>query len=545
MADINQTASQVKNVFAGMPPAKRWTALGLGAATLAAMIALILWSQAPDYQVLFSGLSSEDAGKIVEKLKGSKVPYKLDAGGATILVPGEKVYETRLQMAGDGMLQGGAIGFEIFDTPKLGMTDFVQKLNYQRAIQGELSRTIQSMAPVEKARVHIVIAKKSIFSEQEENPSASVVLKLRAGRTLSENQVNAIGQLVSSAVPGLASDRVSVIDSAGTLLSKVKPSGDSAGSTEAMGVQRGIETSLEERARAILEKTVGAGRVVVRVASEIEQRKVESTEEKYDPDSVVVRSEQRTAEKSSGASGSPGGVPGTQSNVPNAQGQPASAPVASASGTSNSSTRNNETINYEVSRIVSKSSTPIVAVKRMTVAVLVDGTYKTSKDAKGVETSTYVPRTAEELSSYERLVKNAVGFTPDRGDTFEIVTAPFQTEDPAAAAAQAKSLPVIPSSWISMAKPIASVVLLLLVVMLVVRPLIKWVSTPSALPAPTGDMYAYAVPGAAGGASGEGELSPGAGRAPALASAKDDVAALARQEPQRAAQAVKMWLVQG
>ncbi len=151
MADISKAATQIRTLFGSMPPAKRWTAIVVGAGTLAAMIALILWSQRPVYQVLFSGLSTEDAGKIVEKLKGSKVPYKLENGGSTILVPAEKVYETRLQMAGEGLLSGGTVGFEIFDTPKLGMTDFVQKLNYQRAIQGELSRTIQSMAGVEKA----------------------------------------------------------------------------------------------------------------------------------------------------------------------------------------------------------------------------------------------------------------------------------------------------------------------------------------------------------------------------------------------------------
>jgi flagellar M-ring protein FliF len=546
MADVTQAAAQVKNVFSSMPPAKRWTALGVGAATLVAMIALILWSQKPDYQVLFSGLSSEDAGKIVEKLKGSKVPYRLDAGGATILVPGEKVYETRLQMAGDGMLQGGAIGFEIFDTPKLGMTDFVQKLNYQRAIQGELSRTIQSLASVEKARVHIVIAKKSIFSEQEENPTASVVLKLRPGRTLTENQVTAIAQLVSSSVPGLGAERVSVIDSAGTLLSKVKPAGDNGGSAEAMGFQRGIETSLEERARAILEKTVGAGRVVVRVATEIEQKQVESTEEKYDPDMVVVRSEQRSAEKNSGSAGgaAPAGIPGTQSNVPDAKGQPAAAAFSAASGASNSSSRSNETINYEVSRTVSKSSAPVVAVKRLTVAVLVDGSYKVVKDAKGVESATYVPRTAEELASYERLVKNAVGFSQERGDLFEIVAAPFQTDENLPAAAQAKSLPAIPTSYISVSKYFSSVLLALVLVLLVVRPLIKWISTQAPAPVPGGDMYAYALPGTPGGGAPEGELAAGA-RPPALGAAKDDIAALAQREPQRAAQAVKMWLVQG
>lgn len=536
MADASGATQQIRTLFAGMPPAKRWTAVLVGAATLAAMIALIVWSQRPDYQVLFSGLSSEDAGKIVEKLKGSKVPYKLEAGGATILVPGERVYETRLQMAGEGMLQGGSIGFEIFDTPKLGMTDFVQRLNYQRAIQGELARTIQSLASVEKARVHIVIERKSVFSEQEESPSASVVVKLKPGRTLAANQVDAITHLVSSSVPGLNAERVSVIDSAGTLLSRIRPEGDQAASQEAVTLQRSIETSMEERARAILERTVGPGHVVVRVAADVEQKKVESTEEKYDPDSVVVRSEQRSQEKNSGSAGAPSGIPGTPSNVPNPQGASTAAVTASSS---NSSSRSNETINYEVSRTVSKSSVPVVDVKRLTVAVLVDGSYRSAKAADGTEKSAYVPRTPEELAGYEKLVKNAVGFNPQRGDTFEIVSAPFQTEENLAAAAQARTLPVLPASYITVSKYAASVLLLLVLVLFVVRPLLAWLATPAPAPAAP-EMYAMPMPQAR---EAGGELAPAPHRSAIMG--KDELAALAQAEPQRAAQAIKLWLVQG
>ncbi|MBI5419485.1 MAG: flagellar M-ring protein FliF [Deltaproteobacteria bacterium] len=538
MADIARTADQIKNVFAGMPPAKRWTAIVVGGGTLALMIALIVWSQRPVYQVLFSGLSSEDAGKIVEKLKSTKVPFKLDNGGATILVPGDRVYETRLQMAGEGMLQGGTVGFEIFDTPKIGMTDFVQKLNYQRAIQGELSRTIQGLASVEKARVHIVIPKRSVFSEQEESPSASVVLKLKPGRRLADGQVVAISQLVSSAVPGLGPEHVSVIDAAGALLSKPRAGADEGSSLAAFGLQRSLESSLEERGRNILEKTVGAGRVVVRVAAAVEQKKVESTEEKYDPDSVVVRSEQRTQEKSSGSAGGPQGIPGTPSNVPNPQGATAST-AASGPASSTSASRNNETINYEVSRIVSKVSLPVVDIKRLTVAVLVDGSYKAAKGEKGVETSTYVPRTAEELANYEKLVRNAVGINALRGDTIEIVSAPFQTEEPAAAATASKSLPAVPPAYLTVAKYLASVLLLLVLALFVIRPLIQWISTPS--PAPM-ELYPLTL---STGKEAHGELLPGAVRAGALGPGKEDITAIAKQEPQRAAQAIKLWLVQG
>ncbi len=540
MADVSSAAAQMKNLFHAMPPAKRWTAAIVGAVTLALMIGLVAWSQRPAYQVLFAGLSTEDAGKIVEKLKGSKVPFRLENGGATILVPAEKVYETRLQIAGEGLLQGGTVGFEIFDSPKLGMTDFVQKLNYQRAIQGELVRTIQSMASVEKARVHIVIPRKSVFAEQDETPSASVVLKLRPGKSLADGQVGAIAQLVSSSVPGLAADRVSVIDSAGALLSKARGSADDASSSASVSLQRSIEVSLEERARNILEKTVGAGRAVVRVAADVEQKKVESTEEKYDPDSVVVRSEQRAQEKSTGTSGSPQGIPGTPSNVPNAQGVAASTAVTS-SGASTNSSRNNETINYEVSRTLSKVSLPSVEIKRMTVAVLVDGAYKVSKDAKGQETSTYVARTPEDLANYEKLVKNAVGFNQARGDAFEIVSAPFLADDGIpAAAAPSKILPVLPTSWVTIAKYLASVLLLLILALFVLRPLIAWFTAPA--PAPSPDEY-YPLPLPSAQESGKA-VGAGAARAALPPGAQEDLQTLARQEPQRAAQAIKLWLVQ-
>ena len=352
--------------------------------------------------------------------------------------------------------------------------------------------------------------------------------------------MTAIGQLVSSSVPGLAADRVSVIDSAGALLSKARGSSDDASSSASVSLQRSIEVSLEERARNILEKTVGAGRVVVRVAADVEQKKVESTEEKYDPDSVVVRSEQRAQEKSTGSSGSPQGIPGTPSNVPNAQGVAASTASVS-SGASTNSSRNNETINYEVSRTMSKVSLPSVEIKRMTIAVLVDGAYKVSKDAKGQESSTYVARTAEDLANYEKLVKNAVGFSQTRGDAFEIVSAPFQTEEGiGASAAGSKMLPVLPSSWVTVAKYIASVLLLLILALFVLRPLIAWITAPA--PAPSPDEY-YPMPLTSGKEGGR-EIGAGAARAALSQGAQEDLQSLARHEPQRAAQAIKLWLVQ-
>lgn len=540
-------ASQMKNAFSQIPPGKRFAALAIGAVTLGLMIALIAWSQKPTFQVLFSGLTNEDAGKIVEKLRTSKVPYKLDSGGSTILVPAEKVYDTRLAIAGEGLLSGGTVGFEIFDTPKLGMTDFVQTLNYQRAIQGELSRTIQAMAGVEKARVHIVIPKRSVFSEREELPSASVVVSLKSGRGLPEGQVAAISQLISGSVPGLSPDRVSVIDNKGLLLSKAKTgSGEDGGTAEAVTAQRSIESDLSERARAILEKTVGQGRVVVRISANVEQKRMESTEEKYDPDTVVVRSEQRVQERATGASSTPSGVPGTPSNTPSGSGAPATAAAVGGAGTPSNSQKTNETINYEISRTISKTSSPITTIKRITVAVLVDGSYKTVKDDKGEETSTYVARTTEELAGYDRLVKNAVGFDTTRGDSVEIVSAPFQISDaPIATAEKAPmALPTLPPTYVPIAQYIAAIILVLMLILFVVRPLMSSIFAPAQMPVTASGEYVSTASLVADRAS-AGEIA-GAGSRPALPpSLQEDVSSLAQREPQRAAQAIKLWLVQG
>ncbi|GAB4361606.1 MAG: flagellar basal-body MS-ring/collar protein FliF [Deltaproteobacteria bacterium] len=538
MADIAGTANQIRNTFRGMPPAKRWTAIAVGAGTLALMVGLVLWSQRPVYQVLFSGLSPEDAGKIVERLDSSRVPHRLEQGGSTILVPADRVHETRLKLAGEGALQGGTVGFEIFDSPKLGMTDFVQQLNYQRAIQGELARTIQSLASVEKARVHIVIPKHSIFSERDQAPSASAVIQLRPGQKLSEGQVQAIAQLISSSVPGLVPGQVSVIDTRGTLLSKPGADSEDRLPIASYNLQRSIETSLEERARNILERTVGPGHAVVRVAAVVEQKRVESTEEKYDPDSAVVRSEQRSEESTSGSSGAPQGIPGTKSNVPGPGGSPAAA-AATASASTNNSSRSNETINYEVTRIVSRVSTPIVEIKRLSVAVLVDGTYRTEAAEGGATRSVFVPRTPEEIQNFEKLVKNAIGFRAERGDTVEIVSAPFPAGEETLPPEPSRwNLPPIPSSYLTVAKYLSSILLLLLLALLVFRPLIGWLSAPSP---PAEEPYLLSL--STGREPSEG-LPPGA-RAGAIGPGKNDIVAIATQEPQRAAQAIKLWLVQG
>ena len=274
------------------------------AGSIAGLIAVALWTQQPDMQVLFTNLNPEDAAGIVDKLKETKVPYETTGGGATILVPSAQVHELRLQLATQGLPHGGGVGFEIFDRSSIGMSDFVQKLNYRRALQGELARTIAQMPEIERARVHLATPERRLFSNDENRARASVVVSLRNGQALAKTQVNGIVHLVSSSVEGLQVKDVTVVDGHGRLLSSAAGSDDAAGLTGSqLEYQRTVEKDIETRIQTMLERIVGVNKAVVRVSSILDFRKVETTEEKYDPNSQVVRSEQRGQEKATGVNG--------------------------------------------------------------------------------------------------------------------------------------------------------------------------------------------------------------------------------------------------
>ncbi|AAR33742.1 flagellar M-ring protein FliF [Geobacter sulfurreducens] len=405
--------------FMALPPAKRWVVGGVVGLSVIAFTILILVANRTDYRPLFTNLTSEDAGEIVTKLKEQKVPYRIAADGKAILVPSDKVYDLRLSLASDGLPQGGGVGFEIFDRKNFGMTDFVQKLNYQRALQGELSRTISQISGVEQARVHLVIPEKSLFKEDEKPATASVVLKVKGQRQLRENDVQGIVHLVASAIEGMNPEHVTVLDQKGKLLSKNTP-GDAAGKMTAsmQEVQRAYERSTEERLQSLLDKAVGAGKSVARVSAVFDFRQVERYEEKYDPE-TVVRSEQRSEEKQDGSTVT-GGVPGVQTNLGRTAGQPA--------GTSGGGSKNDETLNYEVSRATARTIEPVGTLSKVSVAILVDGKYDAAaagKDGKEAKPK-YTPRSPDELQKIDALVKSSVGFNVERGDQVTVVNIPFQ-----------------------------------------------------------------------------------------------------------------------
>ena len=395
-----------------LAPGKRLLVGGVVLACVAAFALLIMLANRTDYRPLFTNLASEDAGEIVKKLKEAKTPYQITPDGKGIMVPSDRVYELRLSLASEGLPQGGGVGFEIFDRKNFGMTEFVQKLNYQRALQGELARTITQISGVEQARVHLVIPEKTLFKEAEKPPTASVVLKMKGSKSLRDTEVQGVVHLISSSIEGMNADNVTVLDSRGKILSK-GGSGMADASAKATSTmqetQRGYERNAEERLQTLLDRVVGGGKSVARVSATFDFKQVERVEEKFDPETIAVRSEQRTEEKA-GGSAATSGVPGVQTNL----GRTAPGGGGAVGGGS----KNDETLNYEVSRSTSRTIEPVGTLSKVSVAILVDGKYEAAAPGKdgAAAKAKYVPRSPEELQKIEALVKGAVGFNPERGD---------------------------------------------------------------------------------------------------------------------------------
>ncbi len=454
MAAIANITEQIK----AMPPKNKVMLLVVLLLVITSIILLFAWLQKADYQILYSNLSEEDAGLIIQKLKEQKIPYTTTAGG--IMAPSDKVHELRLQLASQGLPQGGGVGFELFDKTNFAMTDFVQKLNYRRALQGELARTIRSLLEVDQCRVHLAVPEKSLFSREEERPKASVLVKLKPGRRLSQSQVQGIVHLVSSSVEGLNPKDVAIVDNRGEMLTSV--SGETLGMTnDQLEYQRNYEKDMENRIIGILEPVVGKARVRAKITATIDFTKVERTEERFDPDSQVTRSEQKNVEKS--MSGTTGGVPGVSSNL---HGKTATQ-TASHQGQTE---KKNEIINYEISKTTSHVINPPGTVKKVSAAVLVDGTYTAQQ---GTKEKKYTPRTEEEIKQFEEMVKKAVGFATDRGDEIRVVNMPFEaTPQEELPEPKNEIMPVV----LTAAKYIVPLLAVLLLFIFVIKPLIRSLS---------------------------------------------------------------------
>ncbi len=374
---------------------------------------LIIQARTANQQLLYANLSMSDASAVVGWLKGQKVEYTLKNGGKDIWIPANLIYQTRLDLAGNGLPSGGGVGFEIFDKQNFALTDYVQKVNHTRALQGELARTITSLAPVESTRVHLALPEKRLFKNQQKKATASVILTLVPGKKLGQQQVQGIVNLVAGSVTDLEPDNVKVIDSNGVVLEGEKKSdANNLLSVDMLEFQQEVEHRMEIRAQDLLDITMGRDNAMVRVTATLDFSKVEKTQELFDGEEPVIRSEQINQETS--GSQSNGGIPGVESNL---QGN-----ELTESSSSSPSNSNSRTTNYEISKTTSRIINPVGTVTKISVSVLV-----ADKIIPGVDGApdTITTRTEEELKSIENMVATAIGLVPDRGDMINVLSMPF------------------------------------------------------------------------------------------------------------------------
>jgi len=517
---------------------------------IAVVAALVLWSRAPDYKVLYSNLSDRDGGAIITALQAANVPYRLTEGGGAILVPSDEVAEMRLRLASQGLPKSGSVGFELMDNQKFGISQFAEQVNYQRALEGELERTIESIDTVKSARVHLAIPKPSVFVREREAPSAAVLVNLYPGRVLDEGQVAAVAHMVSSAVPDLPVRNVTIVDQDGNLLTQ--PSAGAGLDASQLKYVRQVERDTQARIDAILAPLFGAGNARSQVSADVDFSKLEQTAESYgpngNPQQAAIRSQQSNVETDMAQRGA-SGVPGALSNQPP---QPASAPIVAASGAAGQppatpvSDHRDTTTNYELDKTVRHFQQSPGGIKRLSVAVVVN--YQPRVDAHGH--ATMQPLTADRLAQVQQLVKDAMGFDAKRGDSVNVVNAAFMTD-----AAPQTNLP-----WwrqpdiVALAKQIATwlgigLVALILYLMMV-RPAMRRafppppvVAAPDALAGPAEPLLLDGLPGADKPTTPEDEALLALENDKARYTRNlDYVRTLARQDPRIIATVVKTWV---
>jgi flagellar M-ring protein FliF len=432
---LRALAKQLAEFWANLSTPKRIALLLVSSGVLIGALLITTIGSRLTYGYLYTDLRTEDAAAIVEKLKATQVPYKLENNGTAIQVPEDKIHALRLELAASGLPKGGGVGFEIFDRSQIGSTEFEQQVNLRRALEGELARSIMTVDGVRNARVHVVLPERRLFAAREESASVSVVLKLDNAEGFGKREVSAIVHLVVAAVPGLSRDRVSVVSTDGVTLHR--PSADSAGMRADMGelhteAARGVASQLEADVRAQLERVVGPGNADVRVSVALDSAAREKTQEVYEPSKTALRSEHKVEENVGTEEAGVAGVPGARSNLPDAVpagAAPAEEQLAAPGG--GGGARRSHTRNWEVDKVTEKTTTPPGDIRRLSVAVLLNGKYQ-----KQGEAMKYLPRTKQELELLEQLVKRAVGFDAARGDAVEVRTAEFsrpETEEPASA----------------------------------------------------------------------------------------------------------------
>lgn len=360
-----------------------------------------------NYGPLYTNLSPQDGAAVLKELEAEKIPYRLSAGGSVVEVPRPVLYQTRLKLAGKGVPVGGGVGFEIFEKTPFGVSEFTQQVNYLRALQGELSRTINALAAVQSSRVHLALPSRSGFLGPEEKPSASVVVDLRPGHHLSPDQVQGIVNLIATSVPKMTAEKVTILDSTGRLLKELAPVGGGSETERLHQLKVKFEQEIERRVQTMLDPVVGSGKTIVRADVQVNFQETQLTREEFNPQNQVIRTQQEAIDESGVKAG---GTPGVQANVPGGE---------AAKTKETGSRRSNHVTSYEIGRTTSRVVEPRGQIQRLSVAVLVDGQYEQEK---------YVPRKPEEMEVIKGIVMRTVGFNADRGDQVEIANVPFKVE---------------------------------------------------------------------------------------------------------------------
>lgn len=432
---------------------------GVALALLVFFIFLTTRLSNPDMSLLYADLETADSAKIVERLEGMGVPFEIKAEGSQIVVPADQVLRLRMAMASEGLPAGGSIGYEIFDRQDaLGTTNFVQQVNHLRALEGELSRTIMAISQIRSARVHLVIPQRELFSRDKPEPSASIIVSQRGG--LDKSQVVAIQHLVAAAVPGLKPSGVSIVDEQGNLLAR-GPDENTGNAGNAEEMRLAYESRMRRSVEELLQRSLGFGKIRAEVTAEMNFDRVTTNSETYDPDGQVVRSTQTVEEQADSTEGGADAVT-VANNLPDPTMEDAGAESRS------SSARTEETVNYEITKTVETHVREAGTVKRLSVAVLVDGIYTPTEDGSVA----YEPRSAEELEKVATLVRSAVGFDQSRGDTVEVVNMRFVDADLDLADPNALPFGFQKADLIRIAEVLVLGIVAVLVMLLVVRPLV-------------------------------------------------------------------------
>ena len=545
MAESSEAAP---NTLASIP-VKTWAMLGVGVLALTAIIAMSVSNlNKSEYAVLFANLSDRDGGVIIESLNKQNVPYQFAAGGEAILVPAEKVHAVRIRLASEGLPRGASIGFELMDSQGFGVTQFQERLNFQRGLQGELTRTIESLAAVESARVHLAIPNNAGFLRGQQQASASVMVRRYPGRHLNRSQVAGIVHLVSASLERLSPENVAVIDQDGTLLSQKT---DMPGMPDASQIAyvHNVESRLSQRIVELLEPVVGRGNVRAQVSATIDFTDTQSTDETYRPNqgnqAAAIRSQQFRSNGAGGAGNNANGIPGALTNQP---GNPPNAPVngqaQQTQGAANRDANGNATgtggqesvINYEVDKSIRVTRNGRGAVQRLSAAVVIN--HRRSVDEAGVVTHT--PLTEQELESMNALVRQAIGFNEGRGDAINIMNSQFTEQADAAV----PDMPIwrdpqITSLALSVLKHVGLIILGLLTILMVIRPAMRSLKSeePEALPPPG------TAPGSQLNETVEDDVElPPPTEPEALPPAPEEVLRIAQNSPAAVAHVVRAWV---